>query len=68
MFIIYLLVLNKELEKMGQNLGNQEKQKNHPILISYGAISEIFEFLGRLDSIRMQLVNKYCYNVAVGRA
>ncbi len=36
--------------------------------MSYGAVWTIQKYVGQLESTKMQLVNKNCYNIAVGRA
>ena len=47
---------------------SQAVKSSDKFLVSYGAVSVIFEFLGQLDSLKMQQLNKYFYQVAVSRA
>ena len=38
------------------------------VLMSYGPVWEIQQFLGPFESTKMQQLNKYFYNIGVGRA
>ena len=60
---------------MGNKIRRSKKSKQsyhgsvgHQVLMSYGPVWEIQQFLGPVESTQMQQVNTYCYNIAVGRA
>ncbi len=44
------------------------KKPGHQVLMSNGGLFEILQFLNPQEFTKMQLVNTYCYNIAVGRA
>ena len=46
---------------------NLQKPGNQ-VLMAYGPIWEIQQFLTPLEFTKMQQLNKYCYRIAVGRA
>ena len=46
----------------------QSQRSSHRLLVSYGAVTVTFEFLGELESLKLQQLNKYFYDVAVSRA
>ena len=46
----------------------QSQKSSHSFLVSYGAVTVTFEFLGQLESLKLQQLNKYFYDVAVSRA
>ncbi len=44
------------------------KKPGHQVLMSYGAVCEISQFIDPLEFTKMQQLNKYCYKTAVARA
>ena len=60
---------------MGNKIRTSKKSKQgyqgrlgYQVLMSYGPVWEIQQFLGPLESTKMQQINTYCYNIGVGRA
>ena len=44
------------------------QRPGHQVLMAYGPIWEIKQFLSPIEFTKMQQLNKYCYNIAVGRS